>query len=40
MDPFIAEAYAASTAVEIALEMGFRRVEIEGDALTIIKRLN
>lgn len=38
-DVFVAEARACEKAVLFTLEMGFSRVVIEGDSLTIIKKL-
>lgn len=37
---FIAEAWAWEQAVRFAIDMGFRKVQMEGDSLTVIKRLN
>lgn len=39
-DAFIAEARACEQTVRFAIEMGFCQVQIEGDSLTIIKKLN
>ena len=39
-DAFVAEAKAVVCALEFANQMGLLNVEIEGDALGIIKRLN
>ncbi|KAK9046609.1 hypothetical protein V6N11_052494 [Hibiscus sabdariffa] len=40
VDAFVAEAYACKQAVCFAKDLGFTRVIIEGDLLTIIKKLN
>ncbi|MBA0573128.1 hypothetical protein Golob_000420, partial [Gossypium lobatum] len=37
---FVAEVRACEQAVRFAQELGFRRVQIEGDSLMIIKRLH
>ncbi|KAK8580316.1 hypothetical protein V6N12_070594 [Hibiscus sabdariffa] len=39
-DAFIAEAVACEKAVSFALELDFRWVQIEGDTLSVIKKLN
>ncbi|XVF09276.1 hypothetical protein REPUB_Repub07fG0079000 [Reevesia pubescens] len=39
-EPFMVEALAALKALEFAYEMGFKKIELERDALTVIKRLN
>ncbi|MBA0667408.1 hypothetical protein Goklo_000498 [Gossypium klotzschianum] len=39
-DAFVAEVRACEQAVRFAKELGFRRVQIEGDSLMIIKRLH
>ncbi|KAK8508865.1 hypothetical protein V6N12_034967 [Hibiscus sabdariffa] len=39
-DAFIAEAVACDKAVSFALELGFRSVQIEGDSLSLIKKLS
>ncbi|KAK9047296.1 hypothetical protein V6N11_053143 [Hibiscus sabdariffa] len=39
-DAFIAEAVACEKAVSFALDLGFRSVQIEGDSLSVIKKLN
>ncbi|KAH1047715.1 hypothetical protein J1N35_038499 [Gossypium stocksii] len=39
-DAFIAEARACEQAIRFAIDMGFRKVQMEGDSLTFIKRLN
>ncbi|KAL4309243.1 hypothetical protein GQ457_01G013830 [Hibiscus cannabinus] len=39
-DSFAAEAKACERAVIFAVELGFRSVHVEGDSLTIIKKLN
>ncbi|XVF16613.1 hypothetical protein REPUB_Repub10bG0047200 [Reevesia pubescens] len=36
---FTVEAVAALRALEFAIEMGFRRIILEGDSLTAIKKL-
>ncbi|KAK8713134.1 hypothetical protein V6N13_148359 [Hibiscus sabdariffa] len=38
-DAFIAEAFACEKAVSLAIDLGFRSEQIEGDSLTIIKKL-
>ncbi|KAK8673098.1 hypothetical protein V6N13_111454 [Hibiscus sabdariffa] len=38
-DAFIAEAFACEKAVSLAIDLGFRSVQVEGDSLTIIKKL-
>ncbi|KAK5784761.1 hypothetical protein PVK06_039291 [Gossypium arboreum] len=40
VDAFVAEARACERAMVFAAEMGFMRVLLEGDSLTIIKKLN
>ena len=37
-EPFLAEAKAALSALIFAFEMGFQKIEVEGDALSIIKQ--
>ncbi|KAK9004257.1 hypothetical protein V6N11_002063 [Hibiscus sabdariffa] len=39
-DAFIAEAVACEKAVSFALDLGFRSVQIEGDSLSVIKKIN
>ncbi|KAH1032516.1 hypothetical protein J1N35_044690 [Gossypium stocksii] len=39
-DAFVAEARAYEQAIQFAQDIGFRRVQIEGDSLTIIKKLH
>ncbi|KAK8998033.1 hypothetical protein V6N11_012565 [Hibiscus sabdariffa] len=39
-DPFIAEAKACETVVSFAIDPGFRQIQVEGDSLSIIKKLN
>ncbi|MBA0848268.1 hypothetical protein Goshw_030386, partial [Gossypium schwendimanii] len=39
-DAFMAEARACERALYFALDMGFRKVVLEGDSLTVIKKLN
>ncbi|KAK8631452.1 hypothetical protein V6N13_028240 [Hibiscus sabdariffa] len=39
-DVFIAEAKACESAVTFALELGFRCVHVEGDSLTVIRKLS
>ncbi|KAK8510277.1 hypothetical protein V6N13_103869 [Hibiscus sabdariffa] len=39
-DAFTAEALACETAVTFATDLGFRSVQVEGDSLSIIKKLN
>ncbi|KAK8713760.1 hypothetical protein V6N13_148970 [Hibiscus sabdariffa] len=39
-DEFIAEVVACDKAVTFALELGFRSVQIEGDSLSVIKKLS
>ncbi|MBA0692896.1 hypothetical protein Goari_010419 [Gossypium aridum] len=39
-DAFVAEARACERALHFALDMGFRKVVLEGDSLTVIKKLN
>ncbi|KAK5818355.1 hypothetical protein PVK06_023290 [Gossypium arboreum] len=39
-DPFMAEARACLQAIIMAEEMGFQDICVEGDALTIIRKLN
>ncbi|KAK8480350.1 hypothetical protein V6N11_036395 [Hibiscus sabdariffa] len=39
-DPFIAEAKACEMAVSFAIDLGFRQIQVEGDSLSIIKKLN
>ncbi|KAK9008774.1 hypothetical protein V6N11_080252 [Hibiscus sabdariffa] len=39
-DAFIAKAVACEKAVSFALDLGFRSVQIEGDSLSVIKKLN
>lgn len=38
-DAFVAEARACERAIYFALDMGFRKVVLEGDSLTVIKKL-
>lgn len=38
--PFAAKALACSYAVRMGVDMGFEAVEIEGDALTVIKKVS
>lgn len=38
-DAFMAEARACGMAIQFAQELGFRRVQFEGDSLAIIKKL-
>ncbi|MBA0608732.1 hypothetical protein Godav_020919, partial [Gossypium davidsonii] len=38
--PFAAEAMACFQAAEMGLQLGFLRVEIEGDSLAVIRKLN
>ncbi|KAK8490128.1 hypothetical protein V6N13_097283 [Hibiscus sabdariffa] len=38
-DAFIAEAFACEKAVSLAIDLGFRSVQIEGDSLSVIKKL-
>ncbi|KAK8483503.1 hypothetical protein V6N13_035159 [Hibiscus sabdariffa] len=38
-DAFIAEAFACEKAVSLAIDLGFQSVQIEGDSLSIIKKL-
>lgn len=38
-DAFLVEAYACEKVVLFAVEMGFWRIEVEGDSLTVIKKL-
>lgn len=38
-DAFVAEARACERAFYFALDMGFRKVVLEGDSLTVIKKL-
>lgn len=40
LDPFMAEARACLQAIVMAEELGFQDVCVEGDALTIIRKLN
>lgn len=40
LDSFIAEARTMRSAVEFAMKLGFIKVQIEGDALSIIKSVN
>ncbi|MBA0746748.1 hypothetical protein Gogos_009239, partial [Gossypium gossypioides] len=39
-DAFVAKARACERALYFALDMGFRKVVLEGDSLTVIKKLN
>ncbi|KAL4384743.1 hypothetical protein GQ457_15G002920 [Hibiscus cannabinus] len=39
-DAFIAEAKACEAAVTFAIELGFRSIQVEGDSLTVIKKLS
>ncbi|KAL4336242.1 hypothetical protein GQ457_07G016650 [Hibiscus cannabinus] len=39
-DPFVAEAKACEMVVSFAIELGFRQIQVEGDSLSIIKKLN
>ncbi|MBA0670438.1 hypothetical protein Goklo_029648 [Gossypium klotzschianum] len=39
-DAFVAKAKACERALYFALDMGFRKVILEGDSLTVIKKLN
>ncbi|OMO89542.1 hypothetical protein COLO4_19706 [Corchorus olitorius] len=39
-DSFATECKAALKAIQWAREMGFRRIVMEGDALTVIKKIN
>ncbi|KAK8640058.1 hypothetical protein V6N13_138421 [Hibiscus sabdariffa] len=39
-DPFIAEAKACEMVVSFPIDLGFRRIQVEGDSLSIIKKLN
>ncbi|KAK8996033.1 hypothetical protein V6N11_076283 [Hibiscus sabdariffa] len=39
-DPFIAEVRACKMAVPFAIDLGFRQIQVEGDSLSIIKKLN
>ena len=38
-DPFTVEAVAAVQALDFALNMGFKEIEVEADALVILKKL-
>ncbi|KAL4280660.1 hypothetical protein GQ457_03G022750 [Hibiscus cannabinus] len=38
-DAFMAEAMACEQAVTFAIELGFRSVQVEGDSLSVIKKL-
>ncbi|KAK8563481.1 hypothetical protein V6N13_006324 [Hibiscus sabdariffa] len=39
-DAFIAEARACEAAVNFAMELGFMSIHVEGDSLTVIKKLS
>ncbi|KAL4361294.1 hypothetical protein GQ457_04G002860 [Hibiscus cannabinus] len=39
-DAFVAEAVACERAVMLAIDLGFRSIQIEGDSLSVIKKLN
>ncbi|KAK8587623.1 hypothetical protein V6N12_022108 [Hibiscus sabdariffa] len=39
-DAFIAEARACEAAVNFAIELGFRSIHVEGDSLSVIKKLS
>ncbi|KAK8628230.1 hypothetical protein V6N13_063940 [Hibiscus sabdariffa] len=39
-DPFIAEAKACEMVVSFAIDLGFIQIQVEGDSLSIIKKLN
>ncbi|GMJ09472.1 hypothetical protein HRI_004616400 [Hibiscus trionum] len=39
-DPFIAEAHASLQTVLFMRDLGFRRVIVEGDSLTVMKKVN
>ena len=39
LDSLTVEAYAAAKALKFAYDMGFQKVEVEGDALVVVKRL-
>lgn len=39
VDPFVAEARACESAILFAMDLGFCHVPIEGDSLTVIKKL-
>ncbi|KAK8691504.1 hypothetical protein V6N13_075014 [Hibiscus sabdariffa] len=40
VDSFAAEAKACERAIIFAIDLGFRSVQVEGDSLSIIKKLN
>ncbi|MBA0696099.1 hypothetical protein Goari_002685 [Gossypium aridum] len=39
-DAFVAKAQACEQAINFAVEIGFKLVQVEGDSLTIIKKVN
>ncbi|MBA0670465.1 hypothetical protein Goklo_025098, partial [Gossypium klotzschianum] len=40
VDAFVAEAQACEQAINFMVDLGFRLVQVEGDSLTVIKKLN